>query len=79
MIITEYVPEFNTVIEFNGLQHYEPISIFGGLLGLKETQKRDMIKYDYLGSKKIELIIIRYDNDNIQNYLINKLENIKKK
>jgi hypothetical protein len=74
-----YLPEFNTVIEFNGLQHYEPISIFGGLLGLKETQKRDMIKYDYLGSKKIELIIIRYDNDNIQNYLINKLENIKKK
>ena len=68
-----YLPFFNTVIEFNGLQHYEPISVFGGLEGLKETQNRDIVKYDYLISNGIELIIIRYDNEDIKNYLMDKL------
>jgi hypothetical protein len=69
-----FLPIFNTVIEFNGIQHYEPISVFGGIEGLKETQKRDMIKYDYLNSNGIELIIIRYDNEDIKSYLMNKLD-----
>jgi Zn finger protein HypA/HybF involved in hydrogenase expression len=68
-----YIPKVNTVIEFNGLQHYEPISIFGGIEGLKQTQKRDLIKYEYLNSKGIQLIIIRYDNEDVENYLKMKL------
>lgn len=71
-----YLPSFNTVIEFNGLQHYEPISIFGGVEGLKATQKRDMIKYDYLISNGITLIIIRYDKEDIKNYLEDKLNTL---
>jgi hypothetical protein len=69
-----YLPDFNTVIEFNGLQHYEPISIFGGINGLIQTQKRDMIKYAYLETNKIELIIIRFDNNNPLEYLLEKLK-----
>jgi len=68
-----YIPNTNTVIEYNGLQHYEPISIFGGLKGLEETQKRDVVKYDYLAKNKIKLIIIRYDTDDIEFYLKEKL------
>jgi Zn finger protein HypA/HybF involved in hydrogenase expression len=72
-----YLPYYNAVIEFNGIQHYEPISVFGGIYGLKENQARDMIKYNFLREKKINLIIVRYDNENIKDYLKNIL-NIKK-
>jgi Zn finger protein HypA/HybF involved in hydrogenase expression len=68
-----YLPNHNTVIEFNGIQHYEPISVFGGINGLKENQTRDIIKYNFLEKNKIDLIIVRYDNEDIKNYLINKL------
>ncbi len=69
-----YLPEYNTVIEYNGLQHYEPISFFGGINGLMQTQKRDLIKYTYLEANKIELIIIRFDNNNPLDYLLEKLQ-----
>ena len=68
-----YLSDFNLVIEFNGIQHYEPISVFGGLKGLKETQKRDLIKYNYLISNGIELIIVKFDIEDIKTYLHNKL------
>jgi predicted nucleic-acid-binding Zn-ribbon protein len=68
-----YLPNYNTVIEFNGIQHYEPILVFGGIKGLIENQTRDMIKYNFLNENKIDLIIVRYDNEDLKNYLINKL------
>ncbi len=71
-----FLPLYNTVIEYNGLQHYEPVSVFGGIESLKETQRRDMIKYEYLNSKRIELIIIRYDNEDVKKYLLDKLNSI---
>jgi hypothetical protein len=70
-----YLPEYDTVIEYNGLQHYEPIAVFGGINGLIQTQKRDLIKYVYLESNKIKLIIIRYDNNDVEDYLLEKLKN----
>lgn len=71
-----YLPDYNTVIEYNGLQHYEPISVFGGIEALIQTQNRDIVKYNYLEANKINLIIIRYDNDNMRDYLIQQLRNI---
>jgi very-short-patch-repair endonuclease len=71
-----YLPDYNTVIEYNGLQHYEPISIFGGIEALIQTQNRDVIKYNYLEANNINLVIIRYDNNNVSEYLINQLGNI---
>jgi hypothetical protein len=70
-----YLPEYGTVIEYNGLQHYEPIAVFGGINGLIQTQKRDLIKYGYLESNKIKLIIVRYDNNNVEDYILEKLKN----
>jgi Zn finger protein HypA/HybF involved in hydrogenase expression len=68
-----YLPNHNVVIEYNGLQHYEPVSIFGGTEALRQTQKRDLAKYKYLIEKGIQIVIVRYDNENIRNYLIDKL------
>lgn len=74
-----YLPSFNSVIEYNGLQHYEPISVFGGIEGLIETQRRDTVKYNYLTSKGIKLIIIRYDIEDIELYLKTKLKEFQEK
>lgn len=68
-----YIPSSKTVIEYNGLQHYEPISVFGGLKGLQETQKRDVLKCDFLAKNNIKLIVVRYDTDDIELYLKEKL------
>lgn len=68
-----YLPDFDLVIEYNGLQHYEPITVFGGMDGLIETQKRDMIKYNYLIANGIKLIVVKYDIENIKSYLHKKL------
>ena len=36
-----YMPEINAAIEYNGVQHYEAVGLFGGYEGLKRTQLRD--------------------------------------
>jgi len=58
-----YLPDFNTCIEFNGIQHYKPIKYFGGDIGFKEQQKRDKIKLDYCNNKNIKLLTIKYNED----------------
>jgi hypothetical protein len=59
-----YLPEYNTCIEFNGIQHYKPIDYFGGEKRFKEQQKTDAIKKDYCEKNKIKLIVIKY-NENV--------------
>jgi len=68
-----FLPELNTVIEYNGLQHYEPIAFFGGQEGFNETKKRDIIKYKFLKENDIKLIIIRFDCNNIEQELISQI------
>ena len=61
-----YISEYNTVIEVNGEQHYEPVT-FGGvdkktaLLNFEKQQKRDKIKEEYCQKYKINLLIISYE------------------
>jgi len=58
-----FIPSINTIIEYNGIQHYEPIEHFGGIKSLKKTQKRDKIKKQYCLDNGINYEIIRYDED----------------
>jgi len=55
-----YLEELNTVIEYDGKQHYEPVEYFGGLEGFLKTQKRDRIKEEYCLKNDIRIIRIRY-------------------
>lgn len=70
-----YLEDYNTCIEFQGKQHYEPdfyISMYKskekGLNAFNLQQKRDQIKRNYCLLNKIRLIEIRYD-ENIENRL----------
>ena len=42
-----FLPKHNVVIEFNGIQHYEPREQFGGEIGLMRTQKSDNLKLEF--------------------------------
>jgi very-short-patch-repair endonuclease len=67
-----YLPELNTIIEFDGRQHYEPISFFGGENEYLKLKKYDTIKNEYCKSNKITLLRIKYnDIKNIEKILIN--------
>ena len=48
------------VIEYQGSQHYETNSRFGGETGLVYRQKNDKIKFDYCESNNIPLLLIPY-------------------
>ena len=65
-----YLPEYNLIVEYDGIQHFQPISIFGG-----EEQYQKQIIVD---NKKNELCLLSrikllripyYEKNNIQNII----------
>lgn len=60
-----YLKDYNICIEFDGLQHYKPISTWGGEKNFKYVKKRDKIKNEYCKHNGIKLYRIKY-NDNIK-------------
>lgn len=59
-----YLPNKNVCIEFNGRQHYEPVTAFGGEYAFKEVIKNDEIKKNYCKENMINLLTIKY-TDNV--------------
>lgn len=55
-----YIPKHNICVEYDGQQHFKPVSMWGGKIGLLETQNRDAIKNKYCKEKNIPLIRISY-------------------
>ena len=58
-----YIPSINTIIEYNGIQHYEPKDFFGGEKSFKSIVRNDNIKKQYCLDNGINYEIIRYDED----------------
>lgn len=48
------------VIEFNGIQHYKPISVFGGEKALCVQEKHDLMKVQYCVDYGLYLLQIPY-------------------
>lgn len=59
-----YLPDLNTCIEYNGIQHYKAISGWNNENHLEYTQKHDKIKEEYFKNNKIKLIIFSYKEFN---------------
>lgn len=62
LIFDFYLPDYNMCIEYNGKQHYEPNSYFGGIESFKKQIYNDDIKKRYCKENNINLKIIRYDH-----------------
>lgn len=55
-----YLMNYNTVIEYDEQQHFEPVDFFGGEDGFIIQQKRDKIKDKYCKEHNIHLVRIPY-------------------
>ena len=55
-----FIPSQNTIIEYDGKQHYEPIKHFGGEEQFQKQQRLDQIKNNYCRDNGIKLIRIPY-------------------
>ena len=67
-----YLSEYNTLIEYDGKQHFTPNEFFGGYKGFEETKKRDYIKNEYCEKEGINLIRIPYfEMENIEEIIQN--------
>lgn len=70
-----YLPKHNTIIEFNGAQHYMPTKFFSDKREFWEQQERDNSVRQYCKNHKIKLIEIPYtEYDNIEELLTKKLK-----
>ena len=66
-----YLPKYNTLIEYDGQQHFKPVSAWGGEEGFLKIKQRDKIKNDYSISKNIKLIRVPYTmkKQDIESYI----------
>jgi hypothetical protein len=55
-----YLPDINCAIEYDGIQHFEPLKVFGGQENFEKRLLRDNIKTDYCRINGIRLIRINY-------------------
>lgn len=70
-----YLPDFNICIEYDGKQHFESISIWGGEKALKDNKFKDNIKDEFCKKNGINIIRITY-KDNLISKLATFLQNI---
>ena len=56
------------LIEYQGIQHYEPKSKFGGIAGLRKQQFNDMKKREYCAKHNLTLVLIPYWDEARVNY-----------
>ena len=55
-----FIESYNSIIEYDGEQHYFPVKKWGGEEALERTQLHDLIKNEYCRSKDIHLLRIKY-------------------
>ena len=67
-----YLPKENTLIEYDGKQHFEAVEYFGGERTFLETRRRDKIKTDFAKIENIKLIRIPYTDFNKIEEILNK-------
>ena len=66
LIFDFFIPSENICIEYDGIQHYEPVKFFGGIENLRYIQKNDRIKNKYCEVNGIILIRVKYNQKNIK-------------
>ncbi len=60
--------DLDFLIEYQGIQHYEAKSKFGGYNGLRKQQFNDMRKREYCKEHNITLVIIPYVDESLISY-----------
>lgn len=71
-----YIPSLRIGIEYQGIQHYKAVSLFGGEEGLFHRKQLDEIKRKLCLDNNVKLIYWRYDEKISRVLLKRKFENI---
>ena len=58
-----FIPKLNTIIEYDGIQHFMPIDYFGGEEYFQRVQENDSIKNKWCKENSYNLIRIPYNSD----------------
>lgn len=74
-----YIPDLKLAVEYQGVQHFKTVPLFGGVEGLKKTQERDELKKLRCKQNKITLIYFTYKENLSENLVIRKLKNFLEK
>jgi len=53
------------VVEYNGIQHYEPVEFYGGLAQLEKQKYNDRLKEKYCLENGLKFVVIKYTDDTI--------------
>lgn len=59
-----FLPKYNVLIEYDGVQHFKPIKFFGGIKRFNDLKEKDEIKNNYANEKNILLLRIPYSKFN---------------
>lgn len=68
-----YISDQNILIEYQGIQHYEPVKHFGGKTRFRTQRNHDKLKLKYAKTNHYNLITIPYTEDTfskIKKYLV---------
>ena len=64
-----YLPDYNIAIEYQGRQHFEPVSVFGGIKSFWKQITNDLKKYKLCTNNNIKLYYVTFEYDiNIEYY-----------
>ena len=55
-----YLPDYNILIECQGIQHFESKDFFGGEQQFEKQKENDIIKYNYAKNNNIKLLYFTY-------------------
>lgn len=58
-----WIPQLSLAIEYQGIQHFEPVEIFGGEAAFRRGQERDRRKRTLCEQRGVRLIEIAYDQE----------------
>lgn len=74
-----YLPKYNTLIEYQGEQHYKPVRHFGGKAEFRIQMERDKEKREYaksMGYKLLEIPYTIYKPSDIENHILEFIKNM---
>ena len=76
-----YIPSYDVLVEYDGEQHFRPISLYGGESKFDDVIHNDFYKYEYVMKKNHRLIRIRekqnslIDENILGNIVLNAIQN----
>lgn len=71
-----FISGLNVAIEYQGIQHFQPVEFFGGEKNFERQLIRDREKYELSKENNVYLVYINYDEEISEELIKNKVDNI---